>query len=190
MSLGSAADAIHKAAADAATNVGAFRATVTAVSGPLVSIRREGEATGSSEFYPSVSRSLLYVGDVVLCIPIGGKPVVVDVIRRAAFASATYTVLGNAGTGATASIAGDDTSGTITVVTGTSTASGTFVEIDFAAPRPNTSYSVELTRGDLVAGSIDVRHTGKTVNRFRLYSPAALNASTTYVWDYHVRQYG
>jgi hypothetical protein len=84
MSLGDAAEAIHKAAADKAAANAAFRATVTAVSTPLVSIRREAETTGSTATYAVATPFVLAIGDVVLCLPLGDQPVILGIIQRTA----------------------------------------------------------------------------------------------------------
>lgn len=178
----------------AVSRVTPFRATVTDVDGHLVEIQRVESATPDSRMYASCARSfLLGVGDVVLCANINGEPVIIDKIGilPASGLDTGYTLLGNAGDTATASIVGDDHSGTLTVTpNGSGISSGTFVQLDFAATRPSTAYAVKMQRADLVAGDVDVRVTGKTTTRFRLYAPSALTSGQTYVWDYQIAKYG
>jgi hypothetical protein len=82
MSLAAAASAIHQVAAAKAGSTAAFRATVTSVAGaPLVCIRREGETTGSAESYAVITPFTLAVNDVVLCLPMGDKPVILGIIQ-------------------------------------------------------------------------------------------------------------
>lgn len=172
-------------------NVAAFRATVTAVDGSLIQIRKEGAVTAGTENYASCTRFLLAVGDVVLCIPLGSKPVVIDVIRRSAAATPGYTIQAAAGTTATASVTGDDTSGLVTLTPGgAGIASGSQIQIDFAVARPSATYNVILQRRDTTTGIVDERVTGLTTARFRIYTPAALTSGTSYSWDYMVRQSG
>lgn len=169
----------------------AFRATVTAVNGSLIQIRREGATTAGTESYASCTRFLLAVGDVVLCIPLGGKPVVIDVIRRAAAATPGYTIQVAAGTTATASVVGDDASGLVTLTPGgAGIASGSQIQIDFATAKSSSTYNVILQRRDTTTGSVDERVTGLTAARFRIFTPAALTAAVAYSWDYMVRQSG
>jgi hypothetical protein len=170
-----------------------FRAVVTAVDGNLVEILRVGAVTEDERKYASCTRYLLRVGDVVLCANLDGEPVVIDRIgiSPASALATTYTVLSNAGNTATGSIAGDDTSGLVSVTAnGTGIAAGTVIEVDFATARPSTNYAVALTRTDLNSGSLDARATGRTVNRFRIQVMSALSAGNTYSWFYQVRQYG
>lgn len=174
-------------------SVTAFRATVTAVDGSLISIIRDGFTAADDEKYASLTRFLLAVGDVVFCVPlgVGGKPVIVDVIRRAAAAAPVPSVLPNAGTTATTSLShGDDTSGLILLTpNGAGIAAGTVVQLDFAVARPSaTGYTVMLTRLDLIAGTADFRFTGQTAARFRIYTPIVLTAGSQYAIGYHVRQ--
>lgn len=62
-------------------DVAAFRATVTAKSGSLITILRQDADDPDDEAYPSLNPSSIAVGDVVLCVPLGGKPVIVGTIQ-------------------------------------------------------------------------------------------------------------
>lgn len=174
-------------------DVAAFRATVTAVDGSLITIRREGAATANTEKYASCTRFVLAVGDVVLCVPVGSKPVVIDVIRRASAATPTYTAQTGAGTTAvTTNSTGRDDIGFIELVpNGAGIASGIQVLIAFAVTKPNTSYHVDLQ--PLTSGSravaASVGPTSRNVGNWSVTSDVALTAGTTYRWTYRIEHY-
>jgi hypothetical protein len=86
MSIAQAIADINTAIRKGDESVTAFRATVTAVDGGLISIIRDGFTAADTEKYASVTRFPLAVNDVVMCLPLGvaGKPVIIDVIRRTA----------------------------------------------------------------------------------------------------------
>lgn len=173
--------------------VSAFRATVTAVDGSLIQIRREGATTGNDEQYASCTRFLLAVGDVVLCIPLGLKPVVIDVIRRSAAASPTFTAQAAAGSTATTTGAeGTDTAGTIRVnPSGAGITTGTIVRVTFAVPRPSDNYVVIFSNASADTRALDLPQSigGKTVDRFDLATNTALTTGGDYRWDYFVYQF-
>jgi hypothetical protein len=174
-------------------DVAAFRATVTAVDGSLITIRREGATTANTEQYASCTRFVLAVNDVVLCIPLGSKPVVIDVIRRAAAATPTFTAQTGAGTTAvTTNSTGRDDTGFIELIPGgAGIASGSQVLIAFAVTRPNASYHVDmqaLTSGARAAGS-NVGPTSRAVGSWTLTSDIPLTSGTTYRWTYRIEHY-
>lgn len=174
-------------------DVAAFRATVTAVDGSLITIRREGAATANTEKYASCTRFVLAVGDVVLCVPLGSKPVVIDVIRRAAAATPTYTAQTGAGTTAvTTNSTGTDSIGFIQLVPGgAGIASGAQVVITYAVTRPNLTYHVDLQplSSAARAASASVGPTSRAVGSFTLTSDIALTSGSTYQWTYRIEHY-
>lgn len=194
MSVEAAVRAVISAVDRKIVGVSAFRATVTAVDGSLVQIRREGATTGNDEQYASCTRFLLAVGDVVLCIPLGLKPVVIDVIRRSASATPTFTALTAAGSTAVAtSSAGDDTSGAIQLVpSGAGITTGAILDITWAVAKPSSSYSCQLTPGSTAARTLGMflGTNARSTTVWQIATNVALTSGSTYVWHYHVRQYG
>lgn len=76
-----------------------FRAIVSATSGGRVQIQRLGAATAETELYARVAGFDVVAGDEVLCLAIGGKPVVIGKLQRAAasgYALESGLTLGNA----------------------------------------------------------------------------------------------
>jgi hypothetical protein len=109
MTVRSAVATLDELIAARIAGVSAFRATVTAVSGSKVQIQRIGEDTPGTEQFATTSRFPLAVNDVVLCLPLGSKPVIIDVIRFSASLAAPSILTGpiftalNAGTTAAGS---------------------------------------------------------------------------------------
>lgn len=194
MSVEAAVRAVISAVDRKIAGVSAFRATVTAVDGSLVQIRREGATTGNDEQYASCTRFLLAVGDVVLCIPLGLKPVVIDVIRRSAAASPTFTALTAAGsTAVTTNSAGDDTSGVIQLApSGAGIAAGSILDITWAVAKPSALYSCQLTPGSSAARTLGMvlGTNSRSTTVWQIATSVALTSGSTYTWHYHVRQYG
>ncbi len=195
MSAGQAVTVITQAIDRAVMRASAFRATVTAVDGSLIQVQREGASTAGTENYASCTRFLLAVGDVVLCIPVGGKPVVIDVIRRAAAVTPTFAAQAAAGsTAATTGSAGDDTSGTIILLpSGTGITTGTILRITFAVARPSATFSISLTNASADARAMSLSAVvsvgAKTTAKFDIATASALTTGLDYRLDYHIRQY-
>lgn len=169
-----------------------FRATVTAVDGHLVQIQRDGESAGTAEQYPSLSRYVLNVGDVVLCLPLGGKPVVLDVIQRAHAASPTIAANANAGTTGAATISGRDDAMQIQVIPGgTGIAAGVQCTVTFAAPMATSSYLVLVTPNSSAARTLGgvVGPISRGTTSFDFDSNAALTSGSTYQWLIFTKQY-
>lgn len=171
-------------------SVAAFRATVTAVNGSLIQIRREGASTAGTESYASCTRFLLAVGDVVLCIPLGGKPVVIDVIRRSAAASPSIAAGAAAGTG-TASLVGSDRVGRITLTGGSGRTTGTLFTVTFAVERPSTNYVVIMTpvEADALSSIASVRAFFSSTTAWIANVPSTPINGNEHIWQYMVEQF-
>lgn len=190
MTIPAAIDAILKMVNRRVDRVTPFRATVTAVDGNLVEIRRVGAATPDSRKYASCARFVLHVGDVVLCANLDGEPVVIDRISISPAATPTFTKLAQAGsTGSTAGSVGSDTIGMIQVVPGgTGITSGGQVSVTFAAARPNNTYGIwlqPLTSAARAAGS-NVGVTSRASAGWTLTSDVPLTGGATYSWFYRL----
>jgi len=138
-----------------------------------------------------VDRNGRVVGDGIrrLIIP-GDLTVLGDAATFGAIGTPSYTLQAAAGATATASIAGDDTSGVITLTPGgAGLALGSQIQLDFAVNRGSTSYSVHLQRSDTVAGDLDLRVVGKTSARFRVYAMIAPTGGSVYSIGYSIRKY-
>ena len=100
----------------------------------------------------------------------------------------SIAVAAGAGTGATASISGNDTSGVITVNTGTGTAAGNLATITFASSY-GSAPKVLLTPKDVPAASTypQFQYTSGT-STFTLMSYNALTVSKTYTFSYFIAQ--
>lgn len=93
-----------------------------------------------------------------------------------------------AGSGASASISGNDISGAITLVTGSSPTSGALVYVNLAHSFPSAINAVSLTaHGSTAAGVIgEVFVSQSSGATWVLNATAALAANTTYTWYYAV----
>lgn len=192
MTVGSGVRAITRAIEQATGKIAAFRATVTAVDGSLITVQGEGAATANTEQYASCTRFLLAVGDVVLCIPLGGKPVVIDVIRRAAAATPTGVLSANAGSTATKTITGRDEEFELEIASsGAGQATGTQIDITFAVARPSANYNVMVSPKSSAARSLGgvVGQSTVATTHFTFASNTALTAGSTYLWGLSVRMY-
>jgi hypothetical protein len=104
--------------------------------------------------------------------------------------SGTTSVASNAncGTGCTVSISGNDTSGIITVNTGTTPAAGIQATVSFGSAF-GTAPKLVITPESLPASSVFPQyHYGSTTTTFDLKSYTALSASVTYKFSYHAEQ--
>ncbi|MDL2342274.1 MAG: right-handed parallel beta-helix repeat-containing protein [Patescibacteria group bacterium] len=103
--------------------------------------------------------------------------------------STTAAAGANAGTGATAVITGNDTSGKIVITTGTGATAGDLADITFAnafGSAPN----IVLTSGDANAAILQ-HYVSPTTTTFSINAPAGgagLSSSTSYTFYYHVQQ--
>lgn len=192
----SAPNAVEKILASIDKRVGkvaAFRATVTAVDGTLITIRREGATTPDTEEYATTARELIAVGDVVLCIPLGGKPVIIDVIRRAAASTPTGVLNAGAGSTATKTITGRDDEFELTISSaGTGQAIGSLIDITFAVARPSALYNVRLGPKNSAARGLGgvVGQSTTATTHVVIATNTALVAGSSYTWGVMVRQYG
>ena len=193
MSIHAAITQLSKMLAQEINAVACFRATVTAVDGGLITVQRPGAATADTQQYVSLTRFLLAVGDEVLCVRLNGQPVVVDAIRRSVAATPTIAALTAAGSTATASVAGDDTNGSITVnPAGAGIATGSIVDLTFAVAKPSTSYSLHLTPASGAARTLGlvVGRSARATTKVTISTAVALTSGSSYVWDYSIRMYG
>ncbi len=103
-------------------------------------------------------------------------------------ASALAGVATVVGTGATRSVVGSETGGSITLNTGTGvSAAGTLLTVSFATAMPSTSYAVVLTAGSQNAAGIGGMYILITnATTFTIRSTTILTSSTTYVWNFIV----
>jgi len=169
-----------------------YTAEVTQVMSTGLRIKRIGETTGSNEIYARVSDLLYFEGDEVFVISIRTRPFILGVVRRAAAASPTATVLSPGGTGATCTIAGTDFQGQISFVSGSaSLAAGQVFTFNFSQAMPNANYAVILTPGSNAAGDLQMRmnYTSRTVNGWGMNFRVAPTASSTYNWSYMIKPY-
>lgn len=171
--------------------VDSYAAICTAASTAGVQFRRIGESTGSEEVYAKIRGQFIRVGDEIAVIQVGKHPFVLGVIKRAAFGTPTYSISANAGTGATMSITGNDEFGLIQLVTGTSPASGSQFDFNFASAMPNTDYGVILQPASNAAGDLQGRMnvTSRTTSKWSLNFRTAPTASATYQWFYYMRPF-
>ena len=88
-----------------------------------------------------------------------------------------------AGTGATCSVAGNDTAGTVTFTTGTGATLGDMCKITFNTPY-GSAPRVLLSADNLESGTMQVATTGRTINEFTITSANVPQDSTTYVFNY------
>lgn len=105
----------------------------------------------------------------------------------------TYTLLAPAGTTATASITGNDVAGMIEVVPGgTGITTGSFVQINFGAAYPGSSFSISVTPASSAARALGgvVGPTGRNATDFDLATNTALTSGSTYQWFYQIIYYG
>ena len=105
----------------------------------------------------------------------------------------TYTLLAAAGATATAAIAGTDVAGLIEVVPGgAGITTGSFVQINFGASYPGSSYSVVITPASSSARALGgvVGPTSRSTTDFDLATATALTSGSTYQWFYQVIYYG
>ena len=115
--------------------------------------------------------------------------------RLAALTSPTVTVGGAAGTGGTATVTSgagsNDCSGSLTITTGTGTASGTICTVTYNQPYSGTTSTVLLDAGNDLATTQRTRYSCQASNQtqFSIRAVTALDASTTYVIKYYVRNY-
>lgn len=194
MSIESAIKEIERAMDKRIDQAASFRGIVTAVDGSRITIRRVGATTADSAYYASCSRFLLAVNDEVLCVMLGKQPVVIDVISRSAAATPTFTALTAAGsTAVTTSSAGDDTSGAIQLVpSGAGITTGAILDITWSVAKPSASYSCQLTPGSGAARTLGIvlGTNARSTTVWQIATSVALTSGSTYVWHYHVRQYG
>ncbi len=108
------------------------------------------------------------------------------IITGNSIGSTTIAAGANAGTGATATISGNDTSGTITVTTGTGPAAGTLATITFAGTYGSAPRVVLTPTG--ANGATLQYYVGSTTTTFTLSSGTAPTASTAYTYNYQVMQ--
>lgn len=113
-----------------------------------------------------------------------------------AFSGSTpsYTLGTGAGTGATASITGNDAAGYITINSGTTpTATGDILTFTFNTALTNTPTSIQITAGNTTAAQIFQRFyidqaTASTTSFVLKNTSTAISASSTYILYYHVTQ--
>jgi hypothetical protein len=95
-----------------------------------------------------------------------------------------------AGTGATASVAGSNISGLITLTTGTGPSTGEVAELTWANAKPNTDYAVVLTAANANAvtamSRVYVNQAGLSNSTAEINAGTALTASTQYKFFYTV----
>lgn len=115
--------------------------------------------------------------------------------RLAALTSPTVTVGAAAGTGGTANVTSgagsNDCSGSLTIDTGTSTGTGTICTVTYNQSYSGTTSTVLLDAGNDLATTQRTRYSCQASNQtqFSIRAVTALDASTTYVIKYYVRNY-
>lgn len=175
------------------SRVAPFRAIVTEVDGGLVKVRPVTATTAGTQLYPSLTRCRLSVNDEVLIANVNGDWVVIDRIRRTAYAAPTFTALAAAGsTATTASSEGDDEAGMIQLVPGgTGITTGTFLDLTFATERSDNKYIVRIQPASSAArtAGATVGPTSRLTTKFSLTTGTALTSGSTYQWFYSVREY-
>lgn len=175
------------------SRVAPFRAIVTEVDGGLVKVRPVTATTAGTQQYPSLARFTLAVNDEVLIANVNGDWVVIDRIRRTAYAAPTFTALAAAGsTASTASSEGDDEAGMIQLVPGgTGITTGTFLEVDFNVDKPDEKYAVHIQPLSSAARTVgaSVGPTSRLTTKFSLTTGTALTSGSTYQWLYTIRGY-
>jgi hypothetical protein len=91
-----------------------------------------------------------------------------------------------AGSGATCSIAGNDTAGTITMTTGTGSTSGAMCDITFNSSF-GTAPRVLISPDNLISSDLSAATTARTTSGFSI-TTSTPNDSTEYVYNYIVVQ--
>lgn len=164
MSVAAAIQRLQQLIEDRITGVAAFRAIVTGVSGGLVTIRRLDATTADTKAYASVAGFDVAVDDEVLCIPLGGQPVIVGRILRSGsdWSGQQYVK-------ADSQLASD---------TATSTDTTNYVDaMTFTLAVPNGTYTVTAVGSILAQHSATDRVTVRTqveataLNSHQLYCP-------------------
>jgi len=105
----------------------------------------------------------------------------------------TIAALAAAGNTATASVAGNDTCGVITVTpSGTGITTGDIFDLTFAATRPSTSYTLVLTPSSSAARTLGlvVGRSSRATTKVTVATATALTSGSTYTWDYRIDQFG
>lgn len=167
-----------------------FRAVVTDVTGGLVSILRGGDAVDEDAGYPVLATGIPAVGDDVLCLAVGGAPLILGrlgpgsapTVAKTAAAGSTATTAGQTG--------GNDHDGVIELIPGgTGITSGAVLTVTFAHARADTNYTVLLTPLTSAARTAGwaVGPTNRTTASWQLTSDSALTSGSTYRWSYAVR---
>lgn len=90
----------------------------------------------------------------------------------------------NAGTGASATISGDDTAGTITITVGSSPAAGTLATVTFSGVFGNSPH-VTLTPGDAVSATLNL-YTARSTSSFSVRCVGTPTQSNVYTISYLV----
>jgi len=88
-----------------------------------------------------------------------------------------------AGVGATASVVGDDTAGTVTITTGTAPAAGVLATLTFAAPWVSTAPFVAAL-AKTAGGAVLQVYASTTTTALTISVGAVPTASVTYSFDY------
>lgn len=170
-----------------------FRATVTAVDGGFVTIRREGATTADTEQYARCASGTVRAGDEVLCVRLGTQTVVVDAINRTAGGTTTFTKFAAAGTSGTlADSTGNEDAGLIKLVPGGSGVNdGDLLYVTFGTPRPSAHYAVILQPFSAAASALgaDVRPVSRYSVSFVVTTDTAPTSGLVYQWLYLVKQY-
>jgi hypothetical protein len=103
------------------------------------------------------------------------------------------TVGAAAGTGATTTIFGSDTTGIVRVDVGTAPTTGTLFTLTWATAKPSSLYAVVLTAASsnsvVAMQRLYVDQTGATATAVNVVATTALGASAFYKFYYHVIQY-
>ena len=100
----------------------------------------------------------------------------------------TATVQSAAGSGATVSISGDDTTGTITITTGGSgLTAGELAQINFSNSYTSAPHVI-LSPSNAAASSLEYYKGTTTTSGFMFDANQAPNANTTYQYDYFIAQ--
>jgi hypothetical protein len=104
---------------------------------------------------------------------------------RTAFASSTLGPTSVVGTGASRTVTGSETGGSVSLTTGTGVSSaGALVTLTFATAMPSSSYSVVITPSHINAAPIIGVYASKTAGSFIIRCTTILASSTVYIWDY------
>lgn len=167
-----------------------FRATVTAISGGLVTIKRLGATTADTETYARCASADVRVNDEVLCVMLGTQPVIVDAINRTAGGTTTFTKFAASGsTGSLTGSTGNDEAGLIRLVPGGSgVTSGDLLYVTFGVTKPSAHYAVHLQPFSSAASALgaNVRPVSRSSVSFVVTTDTAPTSGSVYQWLYSV----